>query len=135
MARAPHESSKCWQKAMSLTVWVYRLSGRLPAEEKSGLCAALRRSATGVAQQIADADGRADVNDAIKHYESALAGLRELLTSALISQRLKYLRGSHLRALRSRVAKVEALIDADLERCLDERDGEVGEPLPFRRAA
>lgn len=135
MARAPHESSKCWQKAISLTVWVYRLSARLPAEEKSGLCAAMRRSSTAAAQQIADADGRADVSDAIKHYESALAALRELLTAALICRRLKYLRGGHLRALRSRIARVEALIESDLNRCLDERDGPPAEPLAFRRAA
>lgn len=107
---------------MSLTVWVYRLSDRLPAEEKSGLCAGMRRAATAAAQQTADADGRVDVNDAIQHYESALAALRELLTAALISQRLGYLRGRHLRALRSRLARVESLIEADLYRCLDERE-------------
>ncbi|MEO0515304.1 MAG: four helix bundle protein [Planctomycetota bacterium] len=123
MARAPHESSKCWRKAMSLTVWVYRLTARLPAEEKSGLCAAMRRNATAAAQRVADADGRAEVKEAIKHYESALAALRELLTAGLICQRLGYLRGRHVRALRTRIDRAEKLIDADLATCLDERDG------------
>ncbi|MEM1108020.1 MAG: four helix bundle protein [Planctomycetota bacterium] len=135
MARAPHESSKCWQKAISLTVWVYRLSNRLPAEEKSGLSAALRRSATAAAQQVADADGRADVNDAIKHYESALAALRELLTAALICRRLGYLRGHHLRSLRSRLTKVETLIEDDLDACINERDSVPTAKLSLRSAA
>lgn len=143
MARAPYESSRGWQQAMSLTVWVYRLTRKLPDHEKSGLCAAMRRSATAVAQQLADADGRDDVNDAIKHYEAALAGLRELVTSALICRRLKYLRGFDLMALRRRVGRVEAWIDRDLMACEDERDAaaKVSEkaaespPLRFRAAA
>jgi len=123
---------------MSLTVWVYRCSERLPAEEKSGLSAAMRRAATAAAQQTADADGRVDVNHAIQHYESALAALRELLTAALISQRLGYLRGRHVRALRKRIGRAERLIEAGLSRCLDERDDvaeEAGAGCVMRLAA
>lgn len=126
---------------MSLTVWVYRLSARLPAEEKSGLSAAMRRAATAVAQKCADADGRAEVGDAIKNYEAALASLRELLTSALICRRLKYIRHVHLSGLRRRIARVESLIDDDLQACLDEQDEKQAAeapappPIPIRRAA
>lgn len=134
MARAPYESSKCWRKAMSLTVWVHRCSRRLPADEKSGLGASLKKSATTAAQQLADADGRDDVEQAIRHYESALAALRELLTAGLICRRLGYFRGQHLRSLRSRIGRVEVLIEADVQACLDERDATEAPP-PLRLAA
>lgn len=126
---------------MSLTVWVYRLSSRLPAEEKSGLCAAMRRASTAVAQKCADADGRAEVGEAIKNYEAALASLRELLTAALICRRLKYIRHGHLSGLRRRITKVESLIEDDLQTCLDEQEEMQTEeatappPIPIRRAA
>ena len=126
---------------MALTVWVYRLTRKLPDHEKSGLCGGMRKSATAVAQQLADADGRNDVNDAIKHYEAARAGLRELVTSGLICRRLGYLGGFDLRALRRRAARVEAWIDADVEACEAERDGELSlrpspsSPAPERRKA
>ena len=110
-------------------VWVYRLTRKLPADEKSGLSAALRRSATAAAQQVADADGREDVSEAIKHYQAALAALRELSTSGVICRRLRYLGAMDLRALRRRVASVEALIEADLETCEDEREA-LPKPLP-----
>ncbi|MEM7627003.1 MAG: four helix bundle protein [Planctomycetota bacterium] len=133
MARAPYESSRGWQQAMALTVWVYRLTRKLPDHEKSGLCGAMRKSATAAAQRIADADGRADVNDAIKHYEAALAALRELVTSGLICRRLRYLSGFDLMALRRRAARVEAWVDADLAVCEDERDAEP-QPAPLQKS-
>ena len=74
MRRAPYESCRGWQQAMALTVWVYRLTRKLPDHEKSGLCGGMRKLATAIAQQLADADGRNDVNDAIKHYEAARGG-------------------------------------------------------------
>lgn len=126
---------------MSLTVWVYRLSARLPAEEKSGLSAAMRRASTAVAQKCADADGRAEVGDAIKNYEAALASLRELLTAALICRRLKYIHHVHMSGLRRRIARVESLIDEDLQTCLDAQDEKraadapAPPPIPIRRAA
>lgn len=134
MAKAPYESSRSWQKAMSLTVWVYRLTRKLPAEEKSGLCGAMRKSATAAAQRIADADGRQAVGEAIQNYEASLAALREMVTSALICRRLGYLSGMDLHALRRRAAKLEALIENDLGGCEDERDAAATAsppPLPF----
>ena len=107
---------------MALAVWIYRLTDKLPDHERSGLSAALRRSATAVAHQVADADGRADVGAAIKHYEQALGALRELGTSALLCRRLRYLGAWDVIALRRRVARVQGWIENDLERCEWERD-------------
>jgi four helix bundle protein len=107
---------------MDLTAFVYRLSAKLPAEEKSGLAAAMRRSATAVTQQLADADGHDDADAALKHYDTALAGLRELLTAGLIARRLKFFHRVQLGRLRRRIAGVEALVEADRQQCDDERE-------------
>lgn len=134
MARAPYESSKCWRKAMALTVWVHRLSARLPADEQSGLGASLKKAAIAAAQQLADADGRDDVEQAIKHYEAALAALRELLTAGLICRRLGYLRGHHLRSLRGRAGRVESLIEDDLWTCREQADASTAKTSPENSA-
>lgn len=124
---------------MTLTVWVHRLTGRLPAEEKSGLAAAMRRSATAAAQRLADADGREDDTDAGKQYEAALAALRELGTAGVICRKLKYLGPGALRGLRMRIARVERRIDADLLIIADGHQAETPDandgPGPTRIAA
>lgn len=102
---------------MDLTAWVYKLTAKLPAEEKSGLTAAMRKSATTAAQKIADADGRYEDKSAESQYDAALAALRELLTAGLICRRLGYLGGLDVHGLRHRVAALSKLIEADLGRC------------------
>lgn len=122
---------------MDLTVWVYKLTAKLPAEEKSGLAAAMRKSATAAAQKIADADGRYEDKTAQTQYDAALAALRELQTAGLICRRLGYLGGLDLHGLRSRVRTLSKLIEADLGRC-DQACAVDGDPIKiehYRRDA
>lgn len=47
-----------WQRAMQLTVAVYRLSKEFPREEVFGLTSQIRRSAVSISSNIAEGHGR-----------------------------------------------------------------------------
>jgi len=56
-----------WQKSMDLVVAVYRLSKKLPADEKFGLTSQLRRAAVSIPANIAEGYGRKHRGDYIHH--------------------------------------------------------------------
>jgi four helix bundle protein len=47
-----------WQRAMQLTVAIYRLSQEFPREEQFGLTSQLRRAAVSIPSNIAEGQGR-----------------------------------------------------------------------------
>jgi four helix bundle protein len=47
-----------WQRAMQLTIAVYRLTQRFPREEQYGLSSQLRRSVVSIPSNIAEGQGR-----------------------------------------------------------------------------
>jgi len=47
-----------WQKAMHLSVLVYRITQQFPREELYGLCSQLRRAAVSIPSNIAEGQGR-----------------------------------------------------------------------------
>ncbi len=56
-----------WQRAMELTVAVYRLTQHFPREEAFGLTSQLRRSAVSVPSNIAEGHGRMNPRE-FKHF-------------------------------------------------------------------
>jgi four helix bundle protein len=56
-----------WQKAMELTVAVYRLTQRFPREETFGLTSQLRRSAVSIPSNVAEGHGRMNPRE-FKHF-------------------------------------------------------------------
>lgn len=100
---------------MTLALHVHRLSALLPADEKSGLAAALKRTSQQPISLIAQADANEEPADAIATLNKCEAPLRELLTIALLAQQLKMLSRTHLRHLRASIHKTRKLIDDEIE--------------------
>jgi four helix bundle protein len=116
MAREPFERLRCWRYALKLNAEVHRLSSVLPADEKSGLAASLKRASQASAMKIAEAEGRGiagDPQDALKQLDAARAALRELLAVTLLCKSLRMLRLLHVRRIRHMVAKQRWLIDRE----------------------
>ena len=79
-----------WQKAMDLTIEVYRLVRELPAEEKYALADQMRRAAISVPSNIAEGQGRDSVKEFIRFLSMARGSLRELSTQIEICERLNF---------------------------------------------
>ena len=82
---------KVWQKSMDLVESSYKLSSRLPPDERFGLVSQIRRAATSVPANIAEGFGRWNARDFARFAAIASGSLRELETHLIIVQRLGFL--------------------------------------------
>lgn len=80
-----------WQKAMSLTVTSYKLSGRFPRTELYGLTSQLRRASVSVPSNIAEGYGRGSRKEYLQFLFIAQGSLKELETQTILAQQLNFI--------------------------------------------
>ena len=97
---------------MDLVETVYRESAAIPAEERYGLAAQIRRAAVSVPANIAEGQGRFTDGEFLNHLSVAHGSVRELETHALIAQRLEFLERPAVSTILADAAEVGRLITA-----------------------
>jgi four helix bundle protein len=97
---------RVWQKAVDLTVEVYRLTESFPKKEIYGISAQARRSAISVAANIAEGHGRLHLGDYIHHLSIARGSIMELETHLLMSERLSFCNETELRTAFAMIADI-----------------------------
>src|SRR5687767_11713026 len=75
-----HRELIVWKEGMALLVEVYRLARRLPATERYGFAAQLRRAAVSVPTNVAEGFARRSHGDFGRFLTIAEGSLRELQT-------------------------------------------------------
>ena len=93
-SRAPAKTYRdlvAWQVSMQLVADVYRLAARLPAIERYGLAAQLRRAAVSIPLNIAEGFGRTSRREFARFLLIANGSLRELQTLIELVAMLEYL--------------------------------------------
>jgi four helix bundle protein len=78
-----------WQRAIDLTVVVYKLTQRFPKEETFGLVSQLRRAAVSVASNIAQGRGRLNPAEFRQFLGVALGSTFEIQTQLVVSRKLQ----------------------------------------------
>ena len=78
-----------WQRAIQLTVAVYRLTGDFPREEQYGLTNQVRRSAVSIPSNIAEGQGRLNVGEFKQFLGIARGSNFEVQTQLEIARALK----------------------------------------------
>lgn len=79
-----------WQKAMDLTVAVYRVTSEFPKAELYGLTSQMRRSAASIPSNIAEGSGRATRRDFAQFVCIARGSNYELETQIELAGRLGF---------------------------------------------
>jgi four helix bundle protein len=79
-----------WQRAMQLTVAIYRLSGDFPRAEQFGLTSQIRRSAVSIPSNIAEGQGRRSVGEFKQFLGIARGSNFEVQTQLEIARMLKF---------------------------------------------
>jgi four helix bundle protein len=87
----PHKRLDVWNRAIDMTVDIYRLSDRFPKAEIYGLTSQTRRAAVSVPSNIAEGAARQTKKEFINYLHMAQGSLSELDTQLVIASRLKYL--------------------------------------------
>ena len=79
---------KVWQRAIDLTVCVYRLTREFPKNEMYGLVSQMRRASVSIASNIAEGRGRLNPAEFRQFLGVALGSTFELKTQLVVSRRL-----------------------------------------------
>jgi four helix bundle protein len=83
-----HQELKVWQVGMDLAEACYRLSARLPKEDRYGLMSQMRRAAISVPANIAEGAARESTADFARFVSIARGSLSELETHIILAERL-----------------------------------------------
>jgi four helix bundle protein len=78
-----------WQRAIDLTVCIYRLTKEFPREETYGLISQLRRASVSVASNIAGGRGRLNAPEFRQFLGVALGSIFEIKTQLIVARRLE----------------------------------------------
>lgn len=79
-----------WQRAVELSLAVYRLTAAFPPSEQFGLTSQLRRAAVSIASNIAEGYGRSTKGEYIQFLGHARGSLCELQTQIVIARSLQF---------------------------------------------
>jgi len=77
-----------WQRAVQLTLEIYKLTGAFPDSERFGLTNQLRRASVSVASNIAEGYGRATKGEYVQFLGHARGSVSEVETQLVIARAL-----------------------------------------------
>lgn len=82
------EKLKIWQKAMDVTVEVYKISTLLPNDERFNLIHQIKKCAVSIPSNIAEGSGRNHNKEFIQFLGIANGSTFELITQLMLAKRL-----------------------------------------------
>ena len=105
-----HRRLVVWQRAMELAVEARAIARRFPAIERFDLASQMRRAASSVPANIAEANGRHHRGDQVRFLSVARGSLMELDTHLEIAVRSGYVREPDLSKARALIDNVSLLL-------------------------
>ena len=103
---------KVWQKAMDLTVEVYRLVKLLPPDENFAISSQMRRAVVSIPSNIAEGQGRDTMKEFVRFLSVARGSLRELSTQLEICERIDYIDASQTSKAKDLITELDKMINA-----------------------
>lgn len=85
-----------WKRALLLTADIYRVTRKLPRDERYGMIAQLRRAAVSVPCNIAEGYGRATRGEYLNQLSIARGSLNEVDTLCAVCRTLGFLNATDL---------------------------------------
>lgn len=99
-----------WQKALDLTIEIYKVTNQFPDKEKFGLTSQINRCAVSIASNIAEGAGRNSKKEFNNFLGISLGSTCELETQLIISNRLTYLAQADLERLAVSIDEIQKMI-------------------------
>jgi four helix bundle protein len=85
------EKLEVWQKAKQLTIFIYGVVKKYPADERFILISQSVRSASSITANLAEGSARISLKDQAHFYTIAYSTAVELLNHIIIAKELKYI--------------------------------------------
>lgn len=115
-----YKDLKIWQRGMSLTKTIYRLTAGFPSEEKFGLASQMRRAAVSIPSNIAEGQARRGTKEFVQFLALASGSLAELETQLILTVNLGFALSSDTMPAETDIAEIQKMVAA-LQRKLAER--------------
>ena len=112
MKSSNYKELKVWQKAMDLTIEVYKLVKLLPKEETYALSDQMRRAVVSIPSNIAEGQGRNSDKEFIQFLSIARGSLWELETQIEICLRIGYIDQSLATNIYNLIAEISKMLNA-----------------------
>ncbi|WP_305156613.1 four helix bundle protein [uncultured Muribaculum sp.] len=112
MQTSDYKQLKVWQKAMDLTMEIYRLVKFLPREETYALSDQLRRAVVSIPSNIAEGHGRGTDKEFVKFLWIARGSLLEVETQLIICNRLALIKVEESNFAQSLIVEVGKMLNA-----------------------
>jgi four helix bundle protein len=110
-----------WQRSIELSVAIYDLTRKFPADELYGLTSQLRRAAVSVPSNIAEGYGRASRQDYRRFVSMARGSALEVQTQLIIAGKLGYVAESFILPIQGLVDEIAKMLWALMEKLQGER--------------
>ena len=101
-----------WQKSMDLTVRIYDLTRRFPAEERYGITSQMRRAASSVPTNVAEGQARRSTGEFLQSLGIARGSLAELETFVILCERLELIQNEISESLLADCAEINKMLNA-----------------------
>ena len=101
---------KFWQKAVDLSVLIYKTTATFPTEEKFGLVSQLRRASVSIASNIAEGASRNGDREFLHFLSLSTGSAFEIETQLIIANKLNYITETELETLLLYVTEIQKMI-------------------------
>src|SRR5262245_13366939 len=99
-----------WQVGMTVVEQTYRLTTRLPDDERFGLTSQMRRAAVSIPSNIAESHGRGLVRGCLYFLSISIGSTAELDTQLEAARRLRFVSVEQARDLQGSIDRVRQLL-------------------------
>jgi four helix bundle protein len=99
-----------WKRSLILVTDVYRITRKLPSDERFGLMSQLRRAAVSINCNIAEGYGRSTRGEYLNHLSAARGSLFEVEALCLICAELTLVPNEDLLVVREHVIQVRSML-------------------------
>ena len=117
-----YQDLKVWQKAIDLTVEIYRLVKQLPHDERYAISDQMRRAVVSVPSNIAEGRGRGSNKEFVRFLLMSRGSLWELSTQLEICERLHFLNKEETSNAKQLITEISKMINALANSFIEDTD-------------
>ena len=110
-----YQNIKVWEKSHKLTLEVYSVTTRFPAEERFGLTGQLRRGAASIPANIAEGCGRNGQAELARFLDISMGSANEVEYHLLLARDLGYLEAANWSELTERTVEIKRMLASFLK--------------------
>jgi four helix bundle protein len=107
-----YKELKVWQKSYQLCLEIYKVTAKMPKEERFGLTSQIRRAAVSVPSNIAEGYGRKTKPDYVRSLYIAYGSNCELETQLMLTEDTGFIEAALLEGVKEGIQEVERMLKA-----------------------